>query len=408
MVTEPSAAEHRGGGRRFATRAVQGTEPPLPAARPLAPPIHQASTFSFADAEGYTEALGDPEAGYAYTRYRNPTTAALEATVADLEGGAHALATASGMAAISTVAVSLCGPGDELVVGAELYGGTYSLLTGLLDRLGLVARFVDASDPEAVRGALSPRTRAVYVETIANPTMTVVDLPALATVAHGAGASLVVDNTVASPYLCRPLEHGADVVVHSVTKYLAGHSDVVGGLAVFADADRYRAAWHAMIDLGGSPDPFASWLALRGVRTLSLRMDRHCASARVVADALAAHPGVAAVHWPGLASHPSHDVAARLLDGPGGLLSFDLRGDRAAGRRLTEATCLARLAPSLGGVETLVSHPASTTHRQLGEEALAAAGVGPAMVRVSVGLEDPSDIVADLLQAVVAATSETG
>ncbi|MGH9074942.1 MAG: trans-sulfuration enzyme family protein, partial [Acidimicrobiales bacterium] len=394
-MTTPSEADGKARGRPlgFATRAVHGSDPGVPDPDPVVPPIYQTSTFAFADAESYTAALGDPEAGYAYTRYRNPTTAALEASVADLEGGAHGLATASGMAAIATVLLSLLGAGDHVVAASELYGGTYSLLTGLCRRLGLEVTFVDSTDPDAVSRSATPRTRAVYVETIANPTMTVADIPALAEAAHGAGAPLVVDNTVASPYLCRPIGHGADVVVHSATKYLAGHSDVVGGLAVFADADRYRVAWHTMVDLGGSPDPFAAWLTLRGLRTLALRMERHCANAGALAQVLSTHPRVSAVHWPGLAGHPSHDLAARLLDGPGGLLSFDLAGDRRAGRRFTEATRLARLAPSLGGVETLVSHPASTTHRQLDAGALSAAGIGEAMVRVSVGLEDPEDLV---------------
>jgi cystathionine beta-lyase/cystathionine gamma-synthase len=385
--------------RGFATRAVHGVELPPPAERPLSVPIWQSSTFAFAEADRYAHALHQPREGYAYSRYENPTTAALEALMADLEGGAEAMATASGMGAVATVLLTLAGAGDHLVVQRDLYGGTYSLVTGIGARLGIETSLVDSTDPASVRAACRPATRALYVETVANPTMTVADLPALAEVAREAGAHLVVDNTLATPYLCRPIEHGATVVVHSATKYLGGHSDVVGGLAVFADRETHARAWRAMIDLGASPDPFAAWLVLRGIRTLPLRMQRHGGNARALAELLGAHPKVERVYWPGLADHPSHPVAERVLDGWGGMLSFDLSGGREAGRRFIEATRLARLAPSLGGVETLVSHPASTTHRQLDAAALRAAGVGAGMVRVSAGLEDPDDLRDDFTQA---------
>jgi cystathionine beta-lyase/cystathionine gamma-synthase len=370
----------------------------------LSVPIYQSSTFSFDDAERFAFALRQPNESFAYSRYRNPTTAALEATIAELEGGRHAVATASGMGAISAVLLSLASrSGDHLVVQRELYGGTVGLLNSVLDRYGVTATYVDATDPSAVKAALRPETRAVYVETIANPTMTVADLPALADVATGAGVALVVDNTVASPYLCRPLEHGATVVLHSATKYLGGHSDVVAGVAVFADAERHTAAWKTMLNLGASPDPFAAWLLLRGVKTLPVRMDRQVANARALAELLEAHPKVGRVYWPGLPSHPSHELGRRLLDGPGGMLSFDLPAGRSAGRRFIEATRVANLAASLGGVETLVAHPASTTHRQLSADALAAAGIGEGMIRVSVGIEDAADLRADFEQALEAA-----
>jgi len=388
----------------FATRAVHGAGVPEVDETPLSVPIYQSSTFAFDDSDRYAHALRQPYEGYTYTRYRNPTTAAFEATIADLEQGAHGLATASGMGAISSVLLSLAArAGDHLVVQRDLYGGTIGLLNNLLSRYDVGVTYVDASDPGRVKAALRPETRAVYVETIANPTMSVADLPALAEVAAGAGVPLVVDNTVASPYLCRPLTHGAEVVVHSATKYLGGHSDVVGGIAVFADEARHVAAWDVMRDLGASPDPFAAWLLLRGVKTLPLRMDRHVGNARVLAELLAGHPKIGRVYWPGLPGHPTHETAARILDGPGGLLSFDLRAGRDAGRRFVEATGVARLAASLGGPETLVTHPASTTHRQLGRDALAAAGIGEGMIRVSVGIEDPGDLRADFEQALEAA-----
>jgi methionine-gamma-lyase len=303
------------------------------------------------------------------------------------------------MGAIAAVLLSLAGAGDHLVVQRALYGGTYSLLTTVAARLGIEASLVDTADLGQVEAALRPATRAVYAETIANPTMTVADLPALAKLASAHGLPLVVDNTVASPYLCRPIEHGAAVVVHSATKYLGGHNDVIGGLALFAEEEQHRRAWHTMIDLGASPDPFAAWLVLRGVKTLALRMERHTANAAALAELLAGHTKVARVYWPGLPDHPSHEVAGRVLDGYGGFLAFDLEGGRAAGRRFTEATRLALLAPSLGGPETLVTHPASTTHRQLDAAALAAAGIGEGMVRVSVGLEDADDLIEDFTNA---------
>jgi methionine-gamma-lyase len=383
----------------FATRAIHAGRLPMPAEPPLAAPIWQTSTFVFDDAEHYAHTLHQPREGYVYTRYENPTTAALEATVANLEGAAEGLATASGMGAIATVLLSLAGAGDHVVAQRDLYGGTHSLLAHTAPRFGIAVDFVDAGDPDAVRAALRPTTRAIYAETVANPTLTVADLPALAEVGAAAGVPLVVDNTVASPFLCRPVEHGAAVVVHSATKYLGGHSDVVGGLALFAEPERHDAAWRAMIELGASPDPFAAWLVLRGVKTLPLRMRAHGANARRLAELLDAHPKVARVHWPGLPGHPTAQLAAKLLDGDPGMLSFDLEGGREAGRRFIEATRVAKLAASLGSTETLVSHPASTTHRQFSPEALAAAGIGEGMVRVSVGLEDAADLAKDFTRA---------
>ena len=386
----------------FSTRAIHAGGQPLPAERSLATPIWQTSTFAFDDAEHYAHTLRQPREGFVYTRYENPTTAVLEATVADLEGAAEGLATASGMGAIATALLSLASAGDHLVAQRDLYGGTFSLLAHVAPRFGIDVTFVDAADPGSVRAAMRPTTRAVYAETIANPTMTVADLPGLAGVAADAGVPLVVDNTVASPYLCRPIEHGAAVVVHSATKYLGGHNDVVGGIALFAEPDRHAAAWRELLDLGACADPFAAWLVLRGVRTLALRMRRHGENARLLAGLLDAHPKVERVYWPGLPAHPTHQLAAKLLDGDPGLLSFDLAGGRDAGRRFIEATRVAALAPSLGGLETLVSHPASTTHRQLTDEQRERAGAGPEVVRLSVGLEDVEDIIADLDQALAA------
>lgn len=395
-------AQAGGPGRRngFATRAIHVAGPEMLTADPLSPPIYQSSTFAFTQADDYSQALADPGYAYAYTRYRNPTTAVLESALSELEGGTDCIATASGMAAVSTILMTLLSSGDRIVLARELYGGTYSFARSMADRYGVDVAFVDSTDIDAVERALTDRTRVLYIETIANPTITVTDLPVLAALARSRGVTVVVDNTLASPYLCRPIEHGADVVLHSVTKYIGGHSDVIGGALVFADHDLYLRAWKTMILAGGSPDPFAAWLALRGLRTLALRMKRVSSSADALARWLEAHPRVDKVYWPGLDSHPSKALAERLLPlGYGGLLSFDMAGDRDAGRLFTEKTRLARLATSLGGIETLVSHPASTTHRQMDQEALAAAGIGVGMVRVSVGLEDPEDLIADFDQA---------
>lgn len=387
---------------RLATRTVHNVSVGAPAERPAAPPIYQTSTFAFADADDFTAALAGPDDGFAYSRLGNPTTAALERSCADLEDGAGALAFASGMAAVSTTLMAVAA-GGHVVAQRDCYGGTYHLLDRVLPRLGISTQLVDGDDLAAVDAALAGDASVLYVETIANPTMRVADLPALAGLAHRHGARLIVDNTVASPILCRPLAHGADIVVHSATKYLGGHSDVVGGLAVFADDETQRAAWELLIDLGGCADPLASWLVLRGLRTLELRLQRHSANAGALADFLSARPEVTRVYWPGLDGHPSAEVAARVLDGPSGFLSFDLAGGREAGRRAVESVRLAAQAPSLGGPETLVSHPASTTHRQLDDAALAAAGIGQGMIRVSAGLEHPDDLMADFAGALDAA-----
>lgn len=385
--------------RRFATRAIQGAVVTPPPQQPLAPPLYQTSAFSFDDADLYAETLRAPGRGMVYTRYENPTTAGFEALIADLEGGAQALAAASGMAAIATVLLSLVPPGGHLVAQRELYGGTYSLLRRHLPRCGVETTMVDCADLDSLRAARRDNTAAVYVETIANPTMTVADVPAIAALADEWGVPLVVDNTVASPALCRPLEHGASIVVHSATKFLSGHSDVVGGVAVFADEGRRLAAWEHLIEFGGSMDPFAAWLLLRGIKTLDVRMSRQIANATRVAELLAAHANVQRVYWPGLRTHPTYDVGRRVLSGPGGFLSFEVDGGREAGRRFVQATRVAKLAPSLGGVESLVSHPASTTHRQYDAAALAEAGIGEGMVRMSVGIEDADDLCEDLTSA---------
>jgi cystathionine beta-lyase/cystathionine gamma-synthase len=381
------------------TRAIHPAVPDLGPSRPVSVPIYQTSTFAFADAAACAAALNDPGAGYAYSRYRNPTTNALENALADLEGGSGAIATSSGMGAVNAVLLSQLRSGDHVIAQQCLYGGTFAVFADLAARYGIEVSYISGRDPAELGAALRPRSRLLYLETIANPTAAVSDLPGLLAAAGAAGLTSVVDNTFATPMLCRPIELGADIVIHSATKYLGGHDDVTLGVIVAAGAEQFGALWQHATELGVAADPFAAWLTLRGLKTLALRMDRHCASAGFLARQLAVHPKVAAVHWPGLAGHPDHAVAARIMSGFGGMLAFDLAGGRDAGLRFVEALRLAALAPSLGGAETLVLHPASTSHRQLDSAQLAAAGVGPGSIRVSAGLEHPDDLWADFAQA---------
>ena len=386
------------------TRAIHAAAPPLNGSRPVSVPLYQTSTFAFTDPAACAEALNDPDAGFAYSRYRNPTTQALEDAVADLEGGAAAIATSSGMGAINAVLFALLRPGDHVIAQRCLYGGTFSVFTGLAARYGIDVSYITGRDPVELTAALRPGSRLLFLETIANPTVAVSDQPALLEAGRAAGLACVVDNTFATPVLCRPIEHGADIVVHSATKYLGGHDDVTLGLIVSARHETHRTLWKSSVDFGVAADPFAAWLTVRGLKTLSLRMDRHCSNAAFLAERLAAHPAVATVLWPGLPSHPDHAVARRLLSGYGGMVAFDVTGGREAGLRFITALRLAAMAPSLGGVETLVLHPASTSHRQLDAAELNAAGIGEGSIRVSAGLEHPEDLWADFQQALAAAS----
>jgi len=381
------------------TRAIHAPAAELNGSRPVSIPIYQTSVFAFDDAAACARALDDPRAGFAYSRYANPTTSALEAVAADLEGGAAALAVSSGMGAINAVLLGLLRPGDHVIAQQCLYGGTFAVFTALAARYGIDVSYVSGRDPAEVTAAASDRSRLLFLETIANPTIAVSDLPALIAAGHQAGLTCVVDNTFATPVLCRPIEHGADIVVHSATKYLGGHDDLTLGLVISAREQEHRPLWKHTVDLGVAADPFAAWLTLRGLKTLSLRMERHCASAAYLAERLAACPAVTRVHWPGLPEHPDHRTARRILDGFGGMVAFDLAGGRDAGLAFVSRLRLAALAASLGGAETLVLHPASTSHRQMDAASLRAAGIEEGSVRVSVGLEHPDDLWADFEQA---------
>lgn len=365
----------------------------------VVPPIYQTSTFVFRSPEEGAARFAGTEPGYIYTRMGNPTIARLEAAVAALEGGTGALATSSGMSAVSTVYFALLSSGDHVVCSASVYGPTRVVLERDFSRFGVQATFVDTSDPEAFREAVTPRTRLVFVETPANPTLALTDLSLAAHLAREAGALLVVDNTFMSPILQRPFRFGADIVLHSVTKFLNGHSDVVGGVLVFRD-EAVRMRVRAVLQyLGGTMDPHQAWLVLRGLKTLALRVRAAQENARAVAAFLSGHPAVGRVLYPGLAEHPQAALVAAQMDGPGSLLSFELKGGLEAGKKLMKAVRIPALAVSLGGVESLIQHPASMTHAAMSPEARVAAGISDGLVRLSVGCEGAEDLLADLEQA---------
>jgi cystathionine beta-lyase/cystathionine gamma-synthase len=395
--------------RGFSTRAIRAAHRvPIVDQTPTSVPIYQTVTFSSADAEELGAVTTREIPGYSYGRLDNPTVAAFASAVAELEGAEAGFAFASGMAAIHAALGTLLSAGDRVVVTQASYGTTRSQLVNVFGRLGVGVRFVDVSDLAAVEAALAEApTRILYAETISNPTIVVADHRALADLAHGHGATYVVDNTFASPYLCRPMELGADLVCESATKYLAGHSDVMAGVVVGGRTlvDRVR---DFQVDTGGSLDPHAAFLAMRGLSTLALRMERHSTTATGLAAWLAAQPGVNRVWHPSLVSHPQHGVAARQLTRPGGMLAFELAGGRAAGEAFIDALTIPERTASLGSVFTIVAHPPSTTHRQLDDAALAAAGITPGLLRCSVGLEDLDDLVADFAQSLGAAIEAAG
>jgi cystathionine beta-lyase/cystathionine gamma-synthase len=382
----------------FSTRAIRAAsrapEAPQP---PVNVPIYQSSTFEVGSAQDLADLLEFRTPGHSYTRYSNPTHAALEGALAELENAEAAHVTASGMAAIHAAILSTVESGDHVLAPVALYGGTFSLLSGLLARQGIGHSFIDQTDASALEAGITDRTRLIWLETIANPTTDMPDIAAVADIAHRHGITLAVDNTFASPYLCNPLGLGADLVVHSLTKYIGGHSDLLGGV-MLGSSERVAAARHLVVEVGGNANPFEAFLALRGLKTLALRMERHSASALAVAKALEGARGVSAVRYPGLASHPQHELAQRQLrDGmAGGMMAVDLSGGRAAGERFLDHIQVAVHATSLGGADTLCSHPASSSHRQLNEDDLRAAGLTGGTIRVSIGLEDADDLIADL------------
>ena len=382
------------------TDAVHGPAPRDVGQVPLVPPVHRATTFVFDSAQQTADVFAGREQGWSYSRVDNPTSQHFADRVAALEGAEAGQPFASGMAATSAVLLALCRAGSHVVLPQEVYGGTWALLTRQLSRFGVEADYVDMTDADAVARALRPETALVWGEVLSNPTMTVTDLPAVAEVAHAAGLPLVVDATFASPVVCRPLEHGADLVVHSATKYLGGHSDATGGVVV-GSAERLVKVREARVDLGGALAPDEAALLTRGLHTLPLRVQRQNATAAAVAAALADHPRVAQLLHPSLPSHRDHDLAKRLF-APGcfgAVVTLAPRGGRAAGMALYDNLRLVARATSLGGTHSKAVHVPTTTHVALNDDALRAGGIDPGAVRVSIGLEDAEDLVADLTQA---------
>jgi cystathionine gamma-lyase len=379
---------------RFATRAVHAGQPPDPLTGALMVPIYQNSTYR-------QRAPAEPIDGYEYARTKNPTRLALERNLASLEGGKHGLCFASGLAATNTV-MNLLKSGDHVVAADDLYGGTWRLFEKLYANFGVRFTYVDFCDLDAVKRAFRPETKFVFTETPTNPLLKICDLAAIAKLAHAAGAKAVCDNTFATPYLQRPLESGFDVVLHSVTKYLGGHSDVIGGALIVDDDELAQRLAFFQNAVGGVPGPNDCFLVLRGTKTLHLRMDRHCATALRLAQFLANHPEVSKVHYPGLASHPGHALAKRQMAQFGGMISFVVKGDVARGKRVAGATNLFACAESLGGVESLIEHPPSMTHASIPAEIRRARGLDDGLLRISVGVEDPDDLEADLKQALEA------
>jgi cystathionine gamma-lyase len=377
---------------RFATRAIHVGQEPDAATGATIVPIYQTSTFT-------QEAPGKHK-GYEYSRTANPTRTALEECVASLEGADHGLAFASGLAA-TIATMSLLSSGDHVVAGDDLYGGTYRLFDKVLPRTGnLEFTYVDPTDPRAVEKALRPETKLLWIETPTNPMLTLSDIAALCELAHERGAIVTVDNTFASPYFQNPLALGADVVVHSTTKYMGGHSDVVGGAVVTSNSDFYERIRFYQNAAGAIPGPFDSWIVLRGLKTLAVRMRQHEENALGVAEFLQDHPEVETVNYPGLPSHPQHELAKRQMSGFSGMVSFTLRGGAEAAYAAVQKTKVFSFAESLGGVESLITHPATMTHAAIPRDQREARGVTDGLIRLSVGIEDREDLIADLDRAI--------
>lgn len=383
-----------------ATRAIHHGYDPAQNEFALTPPLHLTSTFAFPDAQTGGALFAGEAEGHIYSRISNPTVALLEARIANLEGAEAGLATASGMGAISSLMWTLLKPGDEIITDKTLYGCTFAFMRDGLSRFGIKITHVDLRAPENLAAAISGQTRLVYFETPANPNMRLVDIRAAARIAHEAGALVVVDNTYATPLLTRPIELGADFVVHSATKYLGGHGDLVAGM-VLGRADAIRdVRMFGVKDMTGSVlSPFNAMLVMRGLKTLQLRMARHCESGLKVARWLEAQPGVETVYYPGLESHPQHELAQRQMPGFGGMIALELKGGHEAGIAMMNRLRMIRRAVSLGDAETLIQHPASMTHSTYTREERLAHGISDGLVRLSVGLEDAEDILADLADA---------
>ncbi len=419
----------------FNTLSIHGGHEPDPHTGAVIVPIYQTTSYVFRDSEHAAKLFNLEEEGNIYTRIMNPTTDVLEKRIAALEGGIGALAVSSGQAAITYAILNIAKQGDEIVSSSSIYGGTYTLFKYNLARLGIKVQFTDSLDPREFAARITERTKALYVETVGNPELGIPDFEELARVAHEAGVPLIVDNTFASPYLCQPIKYGADIVVHSTTKYIGGHGNSIGGIIVdsgnfdwangkfpeFTEADpayhglRYidlgkaayiiKARISLLRDLGSCISPFNSFLLLQGVETLSLRMERHCENAKQIAQCLASHPEVTWVNYPGLESHESYQRGKKYLPrGVGGIITFGIKGGKEAGKSFIENLQLISHLANVGDVRTLAIHPASTTHQQLSEEEQKKAGISPDLIRLSIGLEDVEDLIKELDQALTLAS----
>jgi len=362
-------------------------------------PIYQTSTFQFESADHGAKCFSGEEKGYIYTRIGNPTIGELEEAVAALEGGYGGVATSSGMAAVNTVYMAYLGAGKHLVAHNSLYGPSRAIMESLYPRFGVQSTFIDATDPQHIRDAIRPETTLIFLETPANPTIGITDIEAIAAIAREHNIPLCVDNTFCSPYLQKPFELGADIVLHSMTKFINGHADIVAGMVVAKTREHYDKIRSVMVNMGCNMDPHQAWLTRRGLKTLGIRIDRAQENAIKVAAYLENHPKVEWVLYPGLPSHPQHELAKKQMKGPGAMISFGLKGGLQEGKLLMNNVKLALLAVSLGGIETLIQHPASMTHSKLSAESKRAAGITDELVRLSVGIENIEDIIGDLDQA---------
>jgi len=362
-------------------------------------PIYQTSTFKFKNAQHGADCFSGASNGYIYTRIANPTIRAFEKNIAELENGYDGIATSSGMSAITSVYFALLGAGSHIVSTASVYGPARGVLEQDFTRFGVEASFVNTSNPEEIINAIKPNTKVLYVETPSNPTMEITDIQKCAEIAKKHNLILVVDNTFSTPVLQKPLDLGADVVLHSITKFINGHADIVGGIVIAKEMELYKKIRHSMVYMGSNMDPHQAYLVLRGVKTLALRVERNQSNAEKVAEFLENHPKVEWIKYPGLKSHPQHELAKKQMNGFGSMISFGLKGGFEAGKRLMDSVHLAILAVSLGGVESLIQHPASMTHAGVSKENKLKAGITDDLVRLSIGIEDINDIINDLKQA---------
>jgi len=380
------------------SKIVHGGQHPDKMTGAHSPPIYQTSTFAFKDADHGARLFKQEDKGYIYTRLSNPTIDLLASKIALLESAEAGLVFSSGLAAIFNVVVALVKSGEHIVSDDTIYGGTFALFKNVIPRLGIDVTFVDTADANKLTSSIQEKTRLIFTETPANPTLKIIDISKCSDIAKNKNISLCVDNTFATPYLQRPIEFGADIVVHSMTKYLSGHGDVIGGVVVGKN-DFIHLLWEGAKEIGSSIAPFNAWLVLRGLKTLAVRMNKHCENAMKIAEYLSKHDKIEQVYYPGLPLHPGHELAKKQMSGFGGMIGFDVKGGKDAGKIVMNSVKLCVLAVSLGDVDTLIEHPASMTHCTYSDKELVECGIKPGFVRISVGIENADDLIEDLEQA---------